>query len=280
MELANFVLITLGISAILLLLNGMIVTLRLYLISSFSEFLFLFLIFFLSFVAITVVFSPLPETFRIKVFYSLSSVTYLPFLYFGNKIRKYPSILLRTFNAYALILVLSTYFWEPLDGTAHPIFPYPSFNETVFNMHYGLVIGKVIIISTRFNAPLTVFRLAISLILLYTMWSIQEDKGIPGLKKAKRLWIVALILTVIHDFLFIFVPSIWSILLLNVALVFANYIMVFTPEGIVLTRVQVFELYDKITTITNQVNKPKEGSSLTDLHKHILEVKKIMEKDS
>ncbi len=279
MECANIINFIFVISAALLLLNGMVYTQRLFLNSGFSEFLFLFMVFFLSLLGILVLLLPWSEDIKIKLFYSISSITYLPFLFFGNKIRKFPSSLTNGGMVYGLSLAISTIYWKAINEDLSPLFPTPFFNGNNFMGHYGLTIGKTILISSRFNAPLTIFRLFISLLLLYTMWSVEEDVSLPSLKKAKKIWVATLLVTALHDFLFLFGLSIITLFLLNLSLLLANYIMVFMPEGIILTKVQLFEIHAKVMETLNQVEKKKTQSSMHDLHKHVLNVMKVLEND-
>lgn len=262
--------------SIMLLLIGIFQNLKLYMKSHFREFLLLMAVFVLSLLAMGTVLLPLEDLIKVRIFFALSSLTYLPFLFLGHKIKGYPKPILYGLLLYGFLLAFSTPFWSVIEDTSKPVLPLMKFNTPIFEVHAGISIAGGILISNSFNAPLMVFRLAISLLLLYAMYSVEVVEGVNKMKIAKRIWVITLLVTTIHDFLFLTGSSIWTLILFNISLTLADYIVLFIPEGIILTRMQVLETYQRVSRVVAQRHL-KDETDLNELQQYIIDVKELIE---
>ncbi len=265
--------------SIVLLLLGMVKYLKLLYETGFTEYLHLFEMFSLSLIAIAVLILPFDEILQIRIFYIISSLAYLPFLFFVNKLKEVHKLILVIAVFYASILALSTFFWHPLGTQVTPLLYIPQIGIRIFQVRLGIAFEGKEVFSTLFTVPLTIFRLAISSFALYSVIGIEEIKGAPKMTMAKRLWVIALSTAVLHDILFIFGETWLTLSLFIFILLVSNYIIFFIPEGIILTKFQVLERYGKVKDAVEEYKQKNYSKEISDIYEYILEVKKIIEKN-
>lgn len=223
---------------------------------------FTFACFFLFSGSMTYFFMNLANQYNVLIFYQLERIFFITgyiFLYhFLHRIKyegkkQFHSIVI---IGYVLLLITLIFFWkldvQPENATVILLNLKHMGNAPYHPNGAGIMLNSdIIIYSTSFPLLNIIFTIYISIIGLYYFINVSPKHQTPRIMKAKKIWVIIFILHLFFYFLALF-PLDFNIFIqlsMLVSLILILYIILFIPEGLILSHYQilsVYKLYDKL----------------------------------
>ncbi len=257
---------------------------QLYLLTRFPDYLILFFRF-LSAVAVLLLINQLYNVALVKIFYCVTLLVYFSLVLFARRLSPdgFSKVLLAIWLCLSIMVVL----WVPIYEYQYLFqFPINGVDFAMLSVDYGIVLGDTVLFSMVYPWPIMFYRLIVDVYMILKIVTVKEESTDASLaREAKAVWIGHFIFTLAFDLMILFFFPYTAVrLAINVVGISLIVWMVWArPHWIILTKIQLMSLYDKVQYVVKRTQTPKIPAVLvrtSELNEYFRKVERILKNDN